>query len=137
MTCRRFCLTAATLLVAMMLISGCAGTSEPSKFFLLLTLPEAGESGQSPVNSASPSVMVGPITLAAYLDRDQIVRRPGGNELTIDEFVRWGEPLQDNFYRVLIDNLSFLLNTAEIYGFNRHEVLSRRFPGVHRCYPFR
>ena len=38
MTCRRFCLTAATLLVAMMLISGCAGTSEPAKFFLLLTL---------------------------------------------------------------------------------------------------
>ena len=37
MTCRRFYSTAAMLLVAMMLISGCAGTSEPSKFFLLLT----------------------------------------------------------------------------------------------------
>ena len=127
MTCRRFCLTAATLLVAMMLISGCAGTSEPSKFFLLLTLPEAGELVQSSVSAGSPSVMVGPITLAAYLDRNQIVRRPGGNELTIDEFVRWGEPLQDNFYRVLIDNLSFLLNTAEIYGFNRHAVFPADF----------
>jgi uncharacterized lipoprotein YmbA len=110
-----------------MIISGCAGTSEPSRFFLLLTLPETGERGSSPVGSASPSVMVGPITLAAYLDRDQIVRRPGGNELAINEFVRWGEPLQDNFYRVLIDNLSFLLNTAEVYGFNRHEIFPADF----------
>ena len=127
MTCRTSYLITAVLLVTMMWVSGCTGTSEPSKFFLLLTLPEAEGVGQSPANSASPSVMVGPITLAAYLDRDQIVRRPGGNELTIDEFVRWGEPLQDNFFRVLIDNLSFLLNTAEIYSFNRHAVFPADF----------
>jgi uncharacterized protein len=122
MTYRRLYFTAAMFIAAMMIVTGCAGTSKPSKFYLLLTLPDVGESNQATADSASPSVMVGPITLAAYLDRDQIVRRPGGNELTIDEFIRWGEPLQDNFYRVLIDNLSFLLNTAEIYGFNRDDV---------------
>ena len=115
------------IFVAMLTLSGCAGTSKPSKFYLLLTLPEAEGLVQLTVDPAAPSVLVGPITLAAYLDRDQIVRRAGKNELTIDEFTRWGEPLQANFYRVLIDNLSVLLSTPEIYNFSQRDVTPTDF----------
>jgi len=120
-------LTSAMIFVAMLTLSGCAGTSKPSKFYLLLTLPEAEGLVQLTVDPAAPSVLVGPITLAAYLDRDQIVRRAGKNELTIDEFTRWGEPLQANFYRVLIDNLSVLLSTPEIYNFSQRDVTPTDF----------
>ena len=37
----------------------------------------------------------------------------------MDEFVRWAEPLKDNFYRVLVENLSLLLHTPEVYAFDR------------------
>lgn len=107
-------------LLLILSLMGCAGTSKPSKFYLLLTLPDAEDPAQLTANSGVPSVLVGPITLAAYLDRDKIVTRTGGNELAINEFARWGEPLQDNFYRVLIDNLSYLLNTSEVYSFHRN-----------------
>lgn len=127
MTYRRTHLTAAIFLVVIMLLTGCAGTSKPSKFYLLLTIPDIEGTTHSTADSDSPSIMVGPITLAAYLDRDQIVNRTAGNELTIDEFARWGEPLQDNFYRVLIDNLSLLLNTPEIYAFNRQKAVPADF----------
>lgn len=130
MTYRSVCLKAAILLVAMMMLAGCAGTSKPSKFYLLLTLPDAEGPTPAAVDIDAPSVMVGPITLAAYLDRDQIVRRSGGNELSIDEFARWGEPLQDTFYRVLVDNLSLLLNTPRIYAFNRHDTIPADFQVV-------
>lgn len=120
-------LAMAMLLVAMMILTGCTGTSKPSKFYLLLTLPDTEEPAQLKVDPAAPSVLIGPITLAAYLERNQIVRRAGKNEMTIDEFTRWGEPLQDNFYRVLIDNLSSLLNTSKTYAFNQGDTFSADF----------
>jgi uncharacterized lipoprotein YmbA len=70
------------------------------------------------VNNGGPSVLVGPITLPAYLDRTQVVSLAGNHELVVDEFTRWAEPLQDTFYRVLIEDLSSLLNTPEVYGFD-------------------
>ncbi len=121
MTYGKVYLTAAIVLAVIMMLSGCAGVSKPSKFYLLLTIPEAEGPIPFKEDSNSLSVMVGPISLAAYLERDQIVQRTSGNEMTIDDFARWGEPLQDNFYRVLIDNLSFLLNTPEIFPFDRRE----------------
>jgi uncharacterized lipoprotein YmbA len=49
-----------------------------------------------------------------YLDRPQIVTRVSENELKLDEFSRWAEPLKESFTRALVQNLSSLLNTAKI-----------------------
>ena len=98
---------------------GCAGTSKPSNFYLLRALPESEDSLTTAGGQGALSVLVGPITLPAYLDRTQIVTLFGNNELTMDEFSRWAEPLQDNFYRVLVENLSLLLNTPRVYSYDR------------------
>jgi uncharacterized lipoprotein YmbA len=55
-----------------------------------------------------------PVEMPDYLDRPQIATRVSENEIKLDEFNRWAEPLKDNFYRVLVENLSTLLNTAKV-----------------------
>ena len=102
-----------------MIFFGCAGTSKPSNFYLLRALPESEDSLTTAGGKGGLSVIVGPITLPAYLDRTQIVTLFGNNGLTMDEFSRWAEPLQDNFYRVLVENLSLLLNTPRVYSYDR------------------
>jgi uncharacterized lipoprotein YmbA len=64
------------------------------------------------------SLLIGPITLPAYLDRSQIVTVAAGHELTVEEFNRWAEPLKDSFYRVLLDDLSLLLGSDELYSYH-------------------
>lgn len=92
---------------------GCTGSTPPARFYLLGTLPQT-EAASPEASSAGPSLLVGPITLAAYLDRSQLMVREGTVGLGVNEFERWAEPLSDSFYRVLQENLSVLLNTADI-----------------------
>jgi len=55
-----------------------------------------------------------PVSMPDYLDRPQIVTRVSENEIKLDEFSRWAEPLKDSFTRALVQNLSTLLNTAKV-----------------------
>jgi uncharacterized lipoprotein YmbA len=42
------------------------------------------------------------------------VTRVSENEIKIDEFSRWAEPLKESFTRALVQNLSSLLGTAKV-----------------------
>ena len=55
------------------------------------------------------SIVVGPVRIAEYLERPQIVTRVTPNEVRLAEFDQWAEPLDRNIARVLADNLSALL----------------------------
>jgi uncharacterized lipoprotein YmbA len=90
-------------------LAGC-GSSQPTRFYVLSTLPE-----RQPVGAAEElSVGVGPVELPEYLDRPQIVTRSGQNELNLAEFERWGASLKDNVTEVLADNLAVLLPSKKI-----------------------
>jgi uncharacterized lipoprotein YmbA len=60
------------------------------------------------------AIGVGPIKLPEHLDRPQIVTRTSRNALELAEFDRWAGSLQDDFSRVLAENLSILLSTDRI-----------------------
>ncbi len=105
------------LVVCVIFLNGCAGSSKPSEFYLLRSLPASQDTGMTASETGSPSILIGPVTLPAYLDRNQIVSLAGDHKLVLNEFTRWAEPLQDNFYRVLVENLSLLLNTPQVYAF--------------------
>jgi uncharacterized lipoprotein YmbA len=96
----------------LMVISACTGTTKPSNFYVLSALPES-ETAVAAGNEKL-AIGIGPITLPIYLDRSQIVTRISRNELKMNEFHRWAEPLKDNFFRVLAENLSVLLNTIDV-----------------------
>ena len=103
-------LRVSVLLVAFAVgLSACAGKSATSQFYVLSSLPQ-------PSLSAAEGTVIGvfPVSMPDYLDRPQIVTRVSENELKLDEFSRWAEPLKDSFTRTLVQNLSTLLNTAKV-----------------------
>jgi uncharacterized lipoprotein YmbA len=108
------------LLVALMLcLYSCAGKSASSTFYVLSSLPQ-------PALSAAEGSAIGvfPVAMPEYLDRPQIVTRVSENEIKLDEFSRWAEPLKESFTRALVQNLSSLLNTAKVIKTTE----STRFP---------
>lgn len=103
-------------LLWMLFITGCAVT-QPTQFYVLSPLqsPDPLISSTTPVRNVA--VGIGPVDLAPYLDRPQIVKRRTLYELDLAEFHKWAEPLKDNVARVLEENLSHLLSTDRVLIF--------------------
>jgi len=92
-----------------LLQTGCA-RSKPARFYLLSALSPAAGANDDP----GMSLGIGPIEFPKYLDRSQIVTRGSRNRLNFGEFDRWAEPLEENFARVLSENLAELLSTDDV-----------------------
>jgi len=104
-------LAGVTLVASLLGLGACAST--PSRFYILNTLP-ASETRPAAAAAGGPVIGLGPITFPKYLDRPQIVTRAGRNQLYLGEFDRWAEPLQENFSRVLAENLALLVPTDQL-----------------------
>ena len=92
-------------------VAGCGATTPPPTFYQL----------DEPANTMLSGLMrgtaigVGPVNLAGYLDRPQIVTRATDHKLNLSEFNRWAEPLKESVSRVIGVNLSNMLETTRIY----------------------
>jgi uncharacterized protein len=101
--------------VIALLLAGCGTFSprpDPSRFFTLSSLPQVEQATLK--NSTKPDRMflgIGPIKFPSYLDRQEMVVRSAQNRFDVSEHDRWAEPLQENFSRVLSENLALLLDT--------------------------
>jgi uncharacterized lipoprotein YmbA len=104
-------LVLAAPVAALLALGACAST--PSRFYILNPLSPS-EAIPATAAAQGPVIAVGPVTLPKYLDRPQIVTRASRNQLTLGEFDRWAEPLQDNVSRVLAENLARLVPTDHI-----------------------
>ncbi len=100
-------------------LSGCAG-STPSRFYALT--PVKSVTGMAPNHIASGSFAIGirTLKLPEYLLRQQIVRRKA-SKVILAEFDRWAEPLEANFKRVLVEDLSNDIPTNNIFLFPAHD----------------
>jgi len=96
-------------LVATLMAAGCLGGTAPTRLYVLAAVDGPVVSGDRAL-----SVGVGPVNLAGYLDRPQIVTRPAADKIDLAEFDRWGEPLRDAIARVLAEDLSRQLPAAKI-----------------------
>ena len=106
------CTLAVLLLIT--LAGGCATTSRTSDFYTLSsTIPKEQET-QRATNCRDVVIGIGPVLWPRYLDRPQIVTRLSANRISFDEFHRWAGPLGEEFERVLIDDLSRLLQTEYV-----------------------
>ncbi len=95
-----------------LVVSSCTLLSprhDPSRFYTLAARSSGGVPG-----SAGPSVVVGPVALPAYLDRNEIAVRVSPNELTYAQNERWAEPLVQNFTRVLVEDLGTALGSDRV-----------------------
>jgi len=122
-TGRRTTFPVRMLIIAFALIlTGCAGSSSPSTFYMLRSMEGASPEKTSGAKGAKTvSVLLGPISLPGYLDRSQMVTVTGTHQLTLHEFNRWAESLRDGFYRVLQEDLSTLLGTPDVYRYDQSE----------------
>ncbi|HXV78475.1 MAG TPA: PqiC family protein [Candidatus Binatia bacterium] len=87
---------------------------DPSRFYVLATLPRTEATAK---NTDGLALGIGPVRLPGYLDRQQLVTRVSQNRFAVAESDRWAEPLEENFSRVLAQNLAILLNTDGIVAY--------------------
>jgi uncharacterized lipoprotein YmbA len=83
-----------------LLLAACGDTRESRYFTLSPTPPAAATAaGRTPLRLTY-------LHLPALYDRPQMVRRLGPQAVDIDEFDRWGEPLERMTARILAEDLS-------------------------------
>ena len=111
-TVRMFELRWGMLLAGAVWLAGCASTP-PASFHALSPLPEARDR-QASLTEGEFSLGIGPVTLPDFLDRPQLVTRPGANRLEVDEFQRWGGSLRADIVNILGENLAHLLGTSQV-----------------------
>jgi len=103
--------------VLILLLSGCRGSTTPAKFYTLNALNRVQEESRGAAAGAKIAIGVGPLTFPEYYDRPQIVTRTGPNKLTLSEFHRWGGALDEDFLRVMAENISIQFGTDRVAVF--------------------
>src|SRR5262245_45234278 len=100
--------------VALLVLSGCLGTTPPTHFYLLPPLSSGDTASPASAGPREVTLAVGPVTVPPYLDRPQIVTRTSPAKLTLADFEQWAGPLADTIARVLSENLALLIPTERV-----------------------
>jgi len=90
-------------IIAALVILLCACQSSPRKNYYVLSAASPESSGQ--VVDISRIIGIGPIEMADYLHRSQIVYVADDMQLVLEENDYWAEPLDKGIVRVLVLNL--------------------------------
>jgi uncharacterized lipoprotein YmbA len=93
------------ILSAALLLAGCA--SGPKSFYVLTA------DGPAP-SGGGAGVGVGPVTLAEYIDRPNLVLAQTPNQLSVAEDHRWAGDLSSSIARVTAANLGRRMNTGNV-----------------------
>jgi uncharacterized lipoprotein YmbA len=112
------------LYVACIASAALAACSSPRSNFYTLGPDTALDSAGAP---SSVTVVVGPVTVPELVDRPQLVTRMSGNEVKLNEFARWGEPLKSGVADAIAADLTRLL------GSQRVSVSSQTVAGTEAC----
>ena len=95
-----------------LLLTAC-GSSSPVRYFSLSSTVVSG--AQNPAEAVV--LGLGPMRMAKYLDRSQLVTRGAGAEIQVDEFNRWAEPLSVAFLRVVATDVDNMLDGVTVLVF--------------------
>ena len=112
-----YSLALALLMVATLLASAGCGTTSKATFYQL----EQPASAQLTGIERGVAIGVGPVKVAEYLDRPQVVTRAADHKLDLSELNRWAEPLKVSIPRVIGINLSNMLTTNRIFLLPRRD----------------
>ncbi len=117
-------------LLLILTISGGCLSSQPSKFYILtpvnhdaaetfnLNSTGNGAEGIDLKNSfGNLTLGIGPVSIAKYLDRSQIVVRLSPNEVKLEDFHKWAGSPRDEIPAILMENLAVILGIETIYKY--------------------
>lgn len=91
------------LVLAGILLAGCSSSPDPR--FYILEGPQT-QSTSTARGSEELSIFIAPIVLSDYLKRNEIISRPSNHRVSIAEYDRWAEPLDQTIATVLTQNLA-------------------------------
>jgi uncharacterized lipoprotein YmbA len=97
------------LLLAALTLQGCAALQPASQFYQL----EQG-SPALPKNDKGPALLLGPVKLADYLQRENLVQRELDDSLSLSQKTRWAGSLQDDVGQLLLRQLAGQLDTSRV-----------------------
>jgi len=97
------------LLLAALTLQGCAALQPASQFYQL----EQGNA-ELPQNDKGPALLLGPLKLADYLQREQLVQRGPDDSLSLSQKTRWAGSLQDDIGQLLLRQLAGQLDTSRV-----------------------
>lgn len=95
-------------LTGLLAMAGCAATP-PAQFYQL----QQGNPGL-PQADAGVAVLLGPLKLADYLQRETLVQRQGDDTLVIAQQARWVGSLQDDVAQLLLRQLAGRLDSSRL-----------------------
>ncbi|MEP1229415.1 MAG: PqiC family protein [Litorimonas sp.] len=93
------------------LLVGCA--SSPDTRLYVLSAQTSGQVANWGQNG--PNVLVGPVNVPGHIKRSEIVYRASNNLITLNEYDRWAESINQNISEVLSENLTNLLASNSVY----------------------
>jgi uncharacterized lipoprotein YmbA len=105
-------ITAAGLLF----LAGCFGSTGRARFYALSPMEQPPPGQGAKTGASDIAVGIGPIKLADYLNRADIVTRDTGNTVKFAEFEQWAGSFEDNFTHALAENIGFLLGSEQIHA---------------------
>jgi uncharacterized protein len=104
------------LLALCLSLTGCGGLippaqTDPTRYFVLTGPPlaPAAVGGQLRVG-------VRTVELASYLKSPDMIVRQGTNELALQDYARWGEPLDAGIGRLLLERLRASAGVGRVYA---------------------
>jgi uncharacterized lipoprotein YmbA len=89
-------------------IAGCGTTAAAHFYSLDSTATPAGGA------ASNTSVMVGPVTVPASVDRPEMVARIAPNRVEVEQFNRWDAPLDDSIARAVAGDLAAQLGSPDV-----------------------
>jgi hypothetical protein len=108
----------AALLFATLMIAGCRHPSPAVTFHTLSPLPQASA---PPASALRVEVM--PVQVPELLQRSQIVLLKDAGTYGLSETHRWGNPLEKDMQRVLVEDLSQRLGAAAVIAYPGGETI--------------
>lgn len=111
------------LSAGLLLLTGCVSpNAQQTRFYRLSPDPGSALSARpaGERSSLQPKVGLGPVQLAGYLDRPQLINRVGPYQLTLNDFEHWAGTLQDNIKAGLVDALQARLGTDLVIAYPWH-----------------
>jgi uncharacterized protein len=101
------------LICSLLFLAGCMRQKLPFFYYTIES------SKQAEISSAQtlPNILVGPVVIASFLDKGQLVKQQSAYAITIEEQHRWAGNLQEMFSDALINNLSSNLGINNIYPY--------------------
>jgi hypothetical protein len=97
-------------------LSGCRSFTPPVTYYLLNPV-NGGQASPGEAEGKRPmTIGIKPVELPGYVNRIQMVRRTGKNQMEVSSFHRWADYPDRMIQRVVVENLQIFLADARVYS---------------------